>query len=193
MVTSKVTETHPEFPVDIYSANKTAAEKYTLVYGNAYGMRTTVVRLANTYGPRSNIRSPDFGFMNYFIGLALQGKPMRVFGTGAQIRNVNYVDDVVDALVRAGLSDRTDHEVYFAVSDEHLSVAAIAEAIARHVGGCVEYVEWPRDREGIEIGDARISNAKIREHLGWTPRHDIASGLAATAAYFRSCLNRYLP
>jgi UDP-glucose 4-epimerase len=188
----QVDELHPEFPVDIYSANKSASEKYVLIYGRAYRMRATVVRLANVFGPRSNIRSPEFGFVNYFIGLALRGKTLTVYGTGSQLRNLSYVEDVVDALILAAESQRVEGEVFFAAADRQYSVAEIATAIVQHVGGKVESVEWPKEREAIDFGDAVVSNAKIKQVLGWKPLFDLASGLARTREYFVSRLDRYL-
>jgi UDP-glucose 4-epimerase len=192
MLFEHIDELHPEFPLDIYSANKTVAEKYVLIYGKAYNIRTTVLRLSNTYGPRSNIVSSDFGFMNYFIGLGLKGKEIPVFGDGAQMRNVNFVEDVVDALLLAALNERSNQEVYFAVSGEHLCIAEIAQAISTHIGGSVRYTEWPNERRIIEIGDMRISKEKIICDLGWTPQHNIASGLTKTKAYYETCLDKYI-
>jgi UDP-glucose 4-epimerase len=192
MHASPVDEWHPEFPTDVYSANKSVSEKYILIYGSAYRMRTTVVRLANVFGPRSNIRSPEFGFMNYFIGLALQGKLLPVFGGGEQLRNISYADDCVAALLMAAQSAESEGQVFFAVSDQQYSVADIAHAIAANIGGEVKFVEWPKDRAAIEIGDAVISNQKIKAQLGWMPRYSLAEGLAKTGEYFRPCLTKYL-
>ncbi len=192
MILPEVSETHPEFPLDIYSANKSASEKYTLIYGTAYKLRTTVVRLANNYGPRSNIRTPDFGFVNYFIGLALQNRELTIFGDGGQLRNISFVGDSVEALIAASQSDKSDGEVFFAVADNQITVAQIGEAIATHVGGKLRFVEWPNDRQAIEIGDAVISNAKIKATLGWTPRVNLTTGLLNTREYYTPCLNRYL-
>lgn len=189
---SPVDETHPEFPIDIYSANKTASEKYILIYGHAYNMWTTVIRLANVFGPRSNIKTPDFGFMNYFIGLALQGKEISVFGKGSQLRNISYVEDCVNALVLASQSNRVAGQVFFAVADRQYSVFEIAQAISRIIGGTIRLVEWPKDREVIEIGDAVISNAKIKSALAWAPCYDLDTGLVHTRDYFKACLEHYL-
>ena len=170
MVYSPVDEKHPEFPMDIYSANKTVSEKYVLIYATAYQMPATVVRFANVFGPRSNIRSPEFGFVNYFIGLGLQGKEIPVFGTGNQLRNLLYVDDCVDALVLAAQREESSGEVFFAVADDQISVGNIAQAISDHIGGSVRSVPWPKDREVIEIGDAIITHDKITTTLGWAPK-----------------------
>lgn len=192
MLTKPIDETHAEYPVDIYSANKSASEKYVLIYGKAYKMRTTVVRLANVYGPRANIKSPDFGFMNYFIGLALQNKEITIFGKGNQLRNVCYVKDAVAALVLAAERSESEGQVMFAVGDHHYDVAEISTQINRHIGGTLKFVEWPRDREAIEIGDAVISNHKIKSLLGWAPKTDLATGLTETKDYFLPCLEHYL-
>jgi UDP-glucose 4-epimerase len=192
MVINPVTETHPEFPMDIYSADKSASEKYVLIYGQAYGLKTTSVRLANVFGPRSNVRSADFGFMNYFIGLALQNKGITVFGEGKQLRTITFVEDVVEALLCAATDSAADGETFFAVGDRQYSVAEIAESIVDVVGGHLQFVPWPRDREMIEIGDAIISNEKIRRVLGWQARVDLPDGLRRTREYFQPVLRAYL-
>jgi len=187
-----VDELHPEFPIDIYSANKSVSEKYVLVYGNAYHIKTTVIRLANVFGPRSNIRSNDFGFMNYFIGLGLQGKELTVYGEGKQLRNISYVEDCVAALILASQSEKCSGEALFAVSDNQHSVAELAETIAKHVGGTVRFVEWPKERKAIDVGDAVITNRKIKGLLNWSPQYDLKSGLIKTKEFFLPSLKHYL-
>jgi UDP-glucose 4-epimerase len=190
---SPIDENHPEFPVDIYSANKTASEKYVLVYGSAYGIPVTVVRLGNTFGPRANIKNPALGFVNYFVGLALQNKPVTVYGTGEQLRNVSYVQDSIAALILASQSEAANGEVFFATGDLQYSVAHIAEEIARTVGaGYVQFVDWPENRQNIDVGDAVVSNAKIKRVLGWMPRYDLSAGLVQTRDYFTAHLDQYL-
>ncbi len=192
MVGTTIDEQHPEFPIDIYSANKSAAEKYVLIYAWAYGLRAAVVRLCNTYGPRSNIANPDFGFMNYFIGLGLQGKEVMVFGDGAQRRSIIYIDDAVRLMALVAGSDQGAGEVYNAGSAVAYTVAEVAGAIERVIGGTVRFVPWPPERAAIEIGDAIIASEKARSRLGWQEEFDLAAGLAATREYYASRLEAYL-
>lgn len=192
MVHNPVDELHPEFPLDIYSATKSASEKFVLIYGSAYHMKTTSVRLANVFGPRSSIKTPEFGFMNYFIGLALQGKTLTVFGDGAQLRNISYVDDCIEALIVAALKDEANGQAFFAASDNQCSVAEISRMITSEMGGKVSFVDWPSERKEIEVGDAVINNSKIKSLLNWKPAHDLKSGLVMTREYYQNCLEKYL-
>jgi UDP-glucose 4-epimerase len=186
-------ENHPEFPTDIYSANKTVAEKYVLIYSNVYGLRATVIRISNTFGPRACIHSSDFTFNNYFIGLALQNKTITVFGDGAQKRNSIFVDDVVAALILSSQTEETNKETLFAVGDEHFSVVDIAKATVKYIGsGKVKLVEWPIDRKALEAGDAVISNKKIKSLINWNPMIDLKAGLLLTRGYYETCLHKYL-
>jgi UDP-glucose 4-epimerase len=186
-------EKHPEFPTDIYSANKCVSEKYVLIYANAYQMRATVIRLSNIFGPRATIHSSEFTFNNYFIGLALQGKDITVFGEGKQKRNVLYVEDAVESLICAAQTLGTDGETFFAVGDQHYSVAEIAEATVKYIGsGAVKFIKWPKDRKTVEVGDAIISNKKIKDVLNWSPKYDLKNGLLKTKEYFQDCLGEYL-
>ncbi|MDP2754627.1 MAG: GDP-mannose 4,6-dehydratase [Nitrospirota bacterium] len=186
-------ENHPEFPTDIYSANKGVSEKYVLIYSRAYGIRATVLRLSNVFGPRATINSPEFTFNNYFVGLALQNKKITVYGDGNQKRNTIYVEDAVEAIVQASMNDHGNGETYFAVGDEHHSVAQIAEATVKYIGsGEVIYIPWPMERKAIDIGDAVISNKKFKETFHWVPKYNLQSGLIKTAKYYKTCMDKYL-
>ncbi len=186
-------ENHPEFPLDIYSANKCASEMYTLIYSHAFGVDTTVVRLPNVYGPRAAIHSAEFTFNNYFIGLALSGRAISVYGEGAQKRNSLYVDDAVDAILAVAGSSGHTGKVYLAVSDEHFSVKEIASTIVEVAGsGRVDYIPWPSQRAALEMGDAVFTNQKIKDATGWKPHTALKEGLQKTFEFYRSRLGLYL-
>jgi len=185
-------ELHPEFTTDIYSANKSAAEKYVLIYGKTYSIPVVVIRLPNVFGPRACINNSEVTFVNYFIGLVLQKKDITIFGDGKQLRNLIYVDDCIKALIMAAQNKKVNDEVLFATGDEHYSVAKIAQMISKYVGSCkVKFIRWPRGRKAIEVGDAVISNEKIKRILGWYPQVSLEEGLIKTRKYYQKCLKYY--
>jgi UDP-glucose 4-epimerase len=188
---SPADENHPEFPLDIYSANKTVSEKYIQIYSKAHRVRASVVRLPNVFGPRAAIHSAEFTFNNYFIGLALQGRSITVFGKGEQLRNVLYIDDAIQAIISM-MDPKAEGEVFLATANEHYSVAELAEATVKMIGGgSVTRVEWPQGRKSIEVGDAVFNNKKIREKLGWEPVVSLDAGLELTRDYYLKCRDRY--
>jgi len=185
-------EKHPEFPTDIYSANKSVSEKYVLIYAKVYQLRATVIRFANVFGPRASIHSPEFTFNNYFIGLALQNKKITVFGDGNQKRNVIYIDDAIDAIVMSMLTEENNGITLFATGDHHYSVRRIALDTVKYIGsGEVAFIEWPSDRKAIDIGDAILSNQAIKYIFEWCPTISLEEGLLKTREYFCECLDKY--
>jgi UDP-glucose 4-epimerase len=186
MIAKPITERHPVAPVDIYSANKAAAEYYCCIYASAYDMAVNSVRLPNVYGPRANISSPDFGFINYFIGLALRDQSLTIYGDGEQLRSVLYVQDAVTAFALAAQANSRG-KIWFAGDDRSVSVKELAESIVATCGaGRVLHVEWPDDRKRIDVGDIVIDSAQIKADLGWKAAVGLEEGMRATVGYFRA-------
>jgi UDP-glucose 4-epimerase len=182
-----VTEDHPEFPLDVYSATKTAAEKLVLVYGRRYGSPTTVLRLANCYGPRAKLSDPRLGFINYFVGLAARDMDIPVYGAGDQRRVATFVDDIVEAIVLSAARTDVAPQVFHAAAARAWSVRQIAEAVVEAFGsGRVVTVEWPADRKAIEVGDVVVSSERIAAALGWRATTELLDGLRRTAEWLRA-------
>ncbi len=177
-----IDEEHAERPLDIYSANKGAAEKYYRIYHRAHDLKTVALRFANLYGPYGK-ESPEFGFVNYFIHVARTGGEIQIYGDGAQTRNIMFAEDAAAAMWAAARTPGLLGEAWFAAHEEHLSVAEIATAIVRAVGsGSVANVRWPDARRRTEVGSVRISSNRFRSLTGWAPRYSFQAGLAKVLA-----------
>ena len=175
-----VDEDHSERPLEIYSANKGVAEKYYRIYHRVHDLKTVVLRFANLFGPYGK-GFPEFGFVNYFISLAAAGEEIRIYGAGRQTRNVLYVEDAAEAMWLAAGEPKLHGETFFAVHEEHLTVAQIAHGITEVLGrGSVTHIEWPDERRRIEIDNVKISGAKFRDITGWKPKFSFAQGLSKT-------------
>lgn len=179
-------ENHLQHPTDVNGVNKLAGEWYHIVYYTAYGLRTSSLRLTNTYGPRQLLKHNRQGFIGWFIRLAVQGQPIPLYGDGQQRRDLTYVDDVVDAFLRVGAHEETNGQVYNLGGQHPVSLYDLANLIVEIAGqGKVTLVPWPADRKQIDIGDVYSSYAKIEETLGWQPTTDLQTGLAQMIDYYR--------
>lgn len=188
-----VDEEHPVAPVDVNGISKHATEQFHLLYGECYGLRSTVVRLTNVYGPRQRLRDDFQGFLPIFVRRALLGERIEVFGDGEQRRDCLYVDDVVECLMRAAVTPEAAGEVFNVGNDEHLSLREIADAVVMAAGsGSVESVEWPDDRDAIDIGSYFGDSSKAKRMLDWAPATRFVDGIARTIEFYRRHAEWYL-
>jgi UDP-glucose 4-epimerase len=181
-----VDERHPLSPVDVNGINKLAGEWYHLLYGQVYGLRVSVLRLTNTYGPRMRVKDARQTFLGYWFRLLLTGQALTIFGDGEQRRDFTYVDDAVRAFLLAVTREEAQGGVFNLGSDEVVSLRALADLLVRVAGeGTYELVPFPPDRKAIDIGDYYGDFARIREGLGWEPRVGLEEGLERTIAFYR--------
>lgn len=190
---SPIDEKHPEFPPDIYSANKSVAEKYHLIYYKAYGIPTTSLRLSNTYGPRAQIRHKGYGIINYLIRMAILNEVITVYEPGTQTRDCIYVDDVVNSMILTAQSSNSNGEVFFVGSGKDVTFVDLVKLIVKVAGsGEWRFVPWPSERKSIEVGDISLNIEKIRRSLGWHPKTSLEEGLKTTIEFYRDRVHNYL-
>jgi UDP-glucose 4-epimerase len=181
-----VDERHPLAPVDPNGVNKAAGEWYHLVYGEIYGLRCSVLRLTNTYGPRMRVKDDRQTFLGTWLRLAVLGEELLVFGDGTQKRDFTYVEDAVDAFLLAGESEAADGEVFNVGGFPPVSLGELAELLVGLAGkGSWRLVPFPDERRSIDIGDYYADDSKIRAALGWEPRVDVREGLERSLAFYR--------
>jgi len=188
-----VDERHPLQPIDVNGINKLAGEWYHIVYNNAYDLRSVSLRLTNTYGPRMRIRDARQTFIGWWFRQLLEGQTLNIFGDGLQIRDFNYIDDVVEALLMVAASNAADGQIYNLGSDDPINLLNLARLMIE-VNGGGEYViqPFPDDRKRIDIGDFYGDYRMIRSKLGWRPVVGLRDGLTRTMEYFRANLEHYV-
>ena len=181
-----VDERHPIRPVDVNGINKLAGEWYHLLYNNIYGIRACALRLTNTYGPRMRVKDARQTFLGIWVRRLIEGKPIQVFGDGRQLRDFNYVDDCVKALLLAGASEAANGRIFNLGSEEVISLRELAQfLVGLGEGGTFEIVPFPSERAAIDIGDYYSDFSLIRQELSWEPKITLREGLQRTVAYYQ--------
>jgi len=187
-----VDEKHPLEPTDINGVNKLAGEWYHIVYYRVYDLRTVSLRMTNIYGPRMRVKDARQTFIGWWLRQIVEGQELQIFGDGRQVRDFNYVDDVVEALLLAAADSTADGQIYNLGGDEPINLLDLAELLIElNGGGSYRIVPFPADRKRIDIGDFYGDYTKIRTQLGWRPAVPLREGLERTVAFYHRCREHY--
>lgn len=188
-----VDEKHPLRPVDVNGINKLAGEHYHLLYHEVHGIRSTVLRLTNTIGPRMRIKDARQTFVGVWIRRLLEGAPLEVWG-GEQLRDFTYVDDAVEAfLLAASGPTETAGVAYNLGGPPQITLRALAELLVElNDGGSFVVKPYPASRKKIDIGDYYADGRLIADKLGWQPRTTLRVALTRTLVFYRKELKHYV-
>lgn len=186
-----VDESHPSEPTDLNGIHKLAVENYHLLYGRLYGIPVVPLRLTNTYGPRHQMRHPWQGIVGWFIRLALEGREIELYGGGEQIRDFNYVDDVVDALLVAGEADAVT-ATPINLGGEPVSLVRLAQLVVEAAAqGSYKVKPFPPEAASIDVGSFAADRRLAESLLSWQPRISLEDGLRETVGYYRRNASHY--
>ena len=170
-------------PIAPYGVEKLTSEHYLRTFARLYGVETVALRYFNVFGPRQDPSSPYSGVISIFVQRLLANEPLVIFGDGLQSRDFVYVADVVDANLRAAVAKGISGRVYNVARGERTTLLQLADML----GAVVGRTAGPTLAAG-RAGDIRHSQAAIdraREELGYAPRVDLETGLAALVDHER--------
>jgi nucleoside-diphosphate-sugar epimerase len=187
-----VDEGHPTEPVDVNGINKLAGEQYHLLYGKVYGLKVSILRLTNTYGPRMRVKDARQTFLGWWIRQLVEEKQIQVYGTGDQVRDLNFVNDVVNAMLHVSVDPKAEGQIYN-LGDKSISLIDLAKLLIKcHGSGSFTVVPFPHERLSIDIGDYYGSYKKINTQIGWKPKVPIGQGIKNTVDYYKKFLQHYI-
>ena len=188
-----VNEDHPIRPVDFNGVHKAAACAYHAMLSRTGALDAVVLRLTNVYGPRMALNVPAQGFLSAFFRRVLLGHSLEVFGDGSQLRDPMYVDDVVEAMLRAGDANPLPSRVYNVGAGHGTPIGEIARVIAKAAGGRqVTERPFPDEAKPIDIGSYVADCSRIERELGSKPSVSFPDGVRRTLEYFEERLKHYL-
>jgi UDP-glucose 4-epimerase len=186
-VMQPVNEEQSPDPLCLHAIHKLTVEKYLRLYGALYGLRYTIARVTNPYGPGQPPGRTAYGVVNRLIQLALAGTTLPIYGDGTQRRDYIHVDDLVSALVGLAGSPSSDGRAFNVGSGVGTRMIDMVHVIIDLAGGGrVDHVAWPALAARIETGDFVADISRMRTDLGWTPAIALREGLQKTIDHYRA-------
>ena len=186
-----VKESQATQPLSLYGIHKLLGGKYYAYYAHNFGIHGLSLRIPNPYGPRQQMKHSKYAIVGWFIRQAMEGKKIKIYGDGKQLRDYIYIDDIVEAMMRLIIKGQ-DGEAYNIGGGQGVTFTEMVDAVIEAVGqGEKEYVPWPADYEKNETGDYVADITKIQAITTWEPTVLLREGLKRTVDFYRQNKNEY--
>lgn len=181
-----VAEDAPTNPKGLYEISQLTAEKILQMYHSVHGINCVLLRLTNIYGPRAQMQSSHFGVANWLIRLALDKRPITIFGDGSIKRDFVFVDDAVEAILKTAASGLCNGEILNVGSDEPHSFLELAHTIKEFVPNTeIVHTEFTPERKAQEPGDFYSDIGKIKSLVEWQPTVSLRAGVGNTVEFYQ--------
>lgn len=175
-----VDENHPVKPISIYGISRLIATQTAMAYHIKSKLDVIIFRTSNVYGPHQNTKYVGYNVINNFIDRAKSGDVLPIYGRGNQKRDYIFIDDLIEAFILAGLSDKSG-QVYNLGFGKGIQFKKMLELIVKLAGrGIIKYKSWPENLYYVETGSYVSDISKIRNDLGFIPKTDFVQGIKKT-------------
>jgi len=191
--TERMLESSPANPLSLYGIHKLTSEKYLLMYYRDFGIPCVILRITNPYGLRQQVKHSKYALVGWFMRQAMEGKTIRIFGDGRQIRDYIYSDDIAEAFLRCAASEKAIGEIVNIGSGQGTEFCKMVEKVISVVGnGEIEYTQWPENYERIETGDVVADLTKLQSITSWKPTRSLTEGIRSTYEYYKLNIIHYI-
>ena len=178
-------------PLTLYGIHKLTSEKYLQTYYKEFGIKSTIYRITNPYGPHQQIKHNKYSLPGWFIRQVMENKTIKIFGEGKQIRDYIYIDDIIEAIFLSANSE-SNGEILNLGSGIGTMFKDMVNTVVEVVGkGKIKYVPWPENYERIETGDTIPDISKLKRICNFEPKHSLTDGIKLTFQYYKQHFNKY--
>jgi UDP-glucose 4-epimerase len=174
-------------PQSMYAAHKLASELHLSVLAQTRGLRYSILRLSNPYGPHQYSNLKSYGIINQFIRTACTGNSIRIYGDGLQKRDYIYVNDAILAFLLCPMNAHCEAQTFNLGGRQAVSVIEAAELISRIAGGSgIHFEPWPKNYRTVETGDYRTDLTKLDRFIGLPEMLSFAEGVHRAVDFYKS-------
>lgn len=187
-----VDENCPTNPKGLYELSNLTAEKILKFYWDEHGIKIINLRLSNIYGERSQMRHDKFGVVNWFIRQAMEGKTIKIFGSGNTLRDFLYISDCIEAMIKITAAENAYGNTFNVGNDQSCKMIDLVKTILDLAkNGTMEFTSFTRERLTQEPGDFYPDISKIKGIISWKPKTTLQEGLLKTLAYYSTYKDNY--